>query len=339
LEDASLRFRPLAGLAAVPVAAFTLALAAPAQATPTFDHVYVLMMENQSFDNLVGRDKVDASGNILGPDTPFITQLATRRAGLATLYFGVTHPSLPNYVAQISGDYFGIQDDNPSCYAEPPPGSGCHTINGANIVDSLEKAGMTWTVLEQSMPRAGWLGITWPKSGSPTLYAQKHNPFVYFTDIASNSKRLANILPLTDETLGRTLAKPPTFTYIVPDQCHDMHGTSTCTNFDALLEKGDDTVASIVNAITGAPTFTANSVVFVVWDEDDYSSKLGCCSSKHGLGGGHTLAMVIDNNTAWRATTNPLNHYGLLRTVEEGLGLPLLRHSADTDVADMFNLL
>lgn len=325
--------------AALAVAALVAAATgSPAQAAPRFDHIFVVVMENQSFDNLVGRDAL-VSGSPAAPDTPYITALATQHAGLGALYFGVTHPSLPNYLAQVSGDYFGIQDDNPSCAAQPPPGSGCHIVNAPNIVDSLEKAGMTWTVLEQSMPRPGYLGATWPTSGTPTLYAQKHNPFVYFEDIASNSNRLAHIIPLTEATLASTLANPPAYAYIVPDQCHDMHGTSTCTSFDALLEKGDDTVHNLVTTITASPSFTANSVVFVVWDEDDYSSRLGCCSSRAGKGGGHTLAFIVDKNASWRSSSTPMNHYTMLKTIEEGLGLPLLGHTSEPNISDMFGLL
>lgn len=114
-------------------AAWTLAfnLPPPASASPErSDHVYVIVMENQSFDNLVGRNKVDpTTGNLLQRDTPYITGLA-QTMELSTLYFGVTHPSLPNYLAQIAGDYFGVQDDNPSCYAVPAPGPGCQQIDG-----------------------------------------------------------------------------------------------------------------------------------------------------------------------------------------------------------------
>src|SRR5271166_5673016 len=146
------------------------------------DHIVVVLMENQSFDNLVGRNRVDSSGNILEPDTPFITSLAETQ-GVATLYFGVTHPSLPNYLAAVAGDYFGVQDDNPSCYAQPAQ-SPCDTAPGLNLVDTLEGKGLTWTALMQSMPSAGFLGPRYPASG-PTLYAQKHNPFVYFNSVAS----------------------------------------------------------------------------------------------------------------------------------------------------------
>lgn len=333
-----MRIRDLV-VAGLPFVAYLAFGATPASAQPSFDHVYVLMMENQSFDNLVGRDVVNASGNPTTPDTPFITQLATQYSGVATLYYGVTHPSLPNYLTQIAGDYFNVQDDNDSCFAVPPPGPGCHTLTGTNLVDTLEQAGKSWVVLEQSMPRAGFLGDQWPKSGAPRLYAQKHNPFVYFSDIASNSARMQKILPMTQTTLAQTLSNPPSFTYIVPDQCHDMHGTTTCTDFDGLLREGDREVSKLVTEITGASTFTANSVLLVVWDEDDYSSNFGCCDSKRRLGGGHTLAMVVDKNPYWRASAVPMNHYSLLKTIEEGLGLPLLGHSADPNVPDMMSLL
>ncbi len=117
-----------------------------ASASPErFDHVYVIVMENQSFDNIVGRNKVDpATGNILQPDTPYITGLA-QTVGLSTLYFGVTHPSLPNYLSQIAGDYFGVQDDNSSCFEVPAPEPRCDRIDAPN--------------LEQSMPSVGYLEI------------------------------------------------------------------------------------------------------------------------------------------------------------------------------------
>ena len=83
-----------------------------------FDRVFVIMMENHGFDNIIGR--LGSNGT---PLTPFITDLALK-SGLGTYYFGVTHPSLPNYLPTIAGDFFGVQDDAPSCFAsrhQPPP--------------------------------------------------------------------------------------------------------------------------------------------------------------------------------------------------------------------------
>jgi hypothetical protein len=67
---------------------------------PHYQHIVEIMMENTSYGSIIG--------NSLAPN---INVLASRYR-LATNYFGVTHPSEPNYVANIGGSYFGIQDDN-----------------------------------------------------------------------------------------------------------------------------------------------------------------------------------------------------------------------------------
>ena len=88
------------GSAAALAAALTCACAvSPALAQPKqFDHVFVVMMENQSFDEIIGRNVIDPSGNPTGRwDTPFLTFTAPSISGFAFQYFGVTHPSLPNF--------------------------------------------------------------------------------------------------------------------------------------------------------------------------------------------------------------------------------------------------
>lgn len=332
-------FHRLVGVAASFAAAvFVTSASLPVAAANvrTFDHVWVIMMENQSFDLALGRNRVNANGDILEPDTPFITNLAATQ-GLATLYFGVTHPSEPNYLTTVAGDYFGVQDDNDSCFATPAPGPGCHKINSTNIVDSLESHKLTWSALMESMPSSGFLGDQFP-SAAPRLYAQKHNPFVYFSDIATNPSRLNKIQPLSTTTFAAAVAHPANFEYLVPNQCNDMHGTTTCTNLDALLKQGDATVKALVNSITSAPTFTSRSAVFVVWDEDDYSSNFGCCGSPRALGGGHTVAIVVSKSSANKRSAVPMNHYSLLKTIEQGLNLPLLGHSADPGISTLWDL-
>jgi hypothetical protein len=86
---------------------------APAPAAIHLQRIFYVMMENQGFDDVIGHE---TASYVL--DTPFITTIAFKY-GLETLSFGTTHPSLPNYLSLISGNYFGIQDDNASCYAVP----------------------------------------------------------------------------------------------------------------------------------------------------------------------------------------------------------------------------
>ena len=291
------------------------------------DRAIVIMMENQGFDDVVGH--LDANNN---PDTPFITHLA-ERFGLATLEFGVTHPSLPNYVGLIAGDYFGIQDDNPSCYAKPTPPPPCDQIDSPNIVDELEGANISWLAMEQTMPKAGYLGVQFPHQGA-AMYAQKHNPFVYFTDIATNPARLAKIVPLPHMgALSRVLANPstaPRFLLIVPDQCHDMHGQTPCSDPDQLLREGDSYVKSVVHTIVNSPSYTKDTAIFLTWDENDYSTWLGCCDGG-AIGGGHIATIVITPRTVKPIQTATMyNEYSILSTLEQTFGLGLLGHTSDT---------
>jgi hypothetical protein len=210
-------------------------------------HIFFIMMENQG------------AGEILGntADAPTINQLA-HQYGVATQYYGVTHPSLPNYLAVFSGDTQGIFDDcKAGATSTCPPaefvtGSSDlhgvqlltpsqmstaattpHLFTGQNLVDQLEAGQLTWKAYMQSMPSVGYTGEFWPTTanaqGTPTvrkLYAQKHNPFEYFADITSNPARMQRIVPYAQLATDLHNNTVPNFVWITPDQCHDMHGVS-----------------------------------------------------------------------------------------------------------------
>src|SRR5216683_6586316 len=135
-----------------------------------FQHVFVIMMENTGFDSLIGN-----------PDAPWINQ-AARQNGLATNYFGVTHPSQPNYIAATSGSTNGVTSDNDV------------TINVPNIIDQMEAHGKTWKAYMQS-----YALCTTPLAHAcgNQLYERKHNPFVSYLDVQSNPARMANIVDLS----------------------------------------------------------------------------------------------------------------------------------------------
>ncbi len=289
-------------------------------------HVYYIMMENQGFDDVIGRE--NASYKL---DTPFITQLALTY-GLETLSFGTTHPSLPNYLSLVGGSYYGIQDDNASCYAKPKQ-SPCDKAAGQNLADLLEARGLTWLDMQQSMPSVGYLGAQYPTSPTgPTHYAQKHNPFLYYSDVVNSPARMKRVVPLTPQSLAATLSNPataPNFVFLVPDECHDMHGTSDCPSGDALLTEGDNYVKSLVTTIMKSKAWTADSAIILSWDENDYSSNIGCCGSAYPHGGGHMATIVITPQYKYPIqTATPSNHYSELRSIEDAFGLPHLNNSA-----------
>src|SRR6478672_5362917 len=80
----------------------------------SFKHVFVIMMENTGIEALLGN-----------PNAPWINQ-AVQTYGVAGNYYGVTHPSQPNYIAATAGTHAGVPNDNDV------------TVDLPNIVDQLE---------------------------------------------------------------------------------------------------------------------------------------------------------------------------------------------------------
>jgi len=311
-------------------------------AGPAFSHIYEIMMENTNYDDVIGNTA----------DAPYINSLA-QTYSFAANYYGVTHPSEPNYVASIAGDFFGLHADDPT-----------KVFSQQNLVDQFESKGLTWATYQQGLPSVGSTVSQNPATGSG-LYAKKHNPFLLFSDVTSSSTRLQNIKPI--ESLATDLASgnAPNYAFIVPDQCHDMHGVSPPSsvsygmpwcgyppNFTlnhALIQAGDSAVKGLVTEIMSSKAWTADSVIFLTWDENEssgqsapnrgYASSTGCCGSPVGDGGGRVPAIFITNTPAHTVSLRPYNHYSLLRTIEDNWGLGCLANTCLPSVQAMTDLI
>jgi len=77
------------------------AVAEPEAQVPELDHVFVIVLENHNSFASFG-----SNGILDNPMAPHIQQLA-RAYNFASNYNGVWHPSLPNYLAMITGDWIG----------------------------------------------------------------------------------------------------------------------------------------------------------------------------------------------------------------------------------------
>lgn len=368
-------FRIMAGAAMLVsmliVAAGTTASAAPLNNRDdgSFKHIFVIMMENHATNEIIGNTA----------DAPFINSLAGR-AAVALNYYGVTHPSLPNYLAAISGDFQHIWDDcaaGPTVTCAPEefgPTSGYtngqewltpaeiaqatntpHWFSDRTIVDQLEAHGLSWKAYMQSMPYTGYTGEYYPyttvngQTVPVKLYAQKHDPFMYFPAIRNNPERMEKIVPYTHFDSDLESGKVPNFVWISPDQCHDMHGVSTsnaqflnnpdcafpASGLDhSIIKLGDNYLRKTVDEITESRVWrTQKSALVIVWDENDYSSANGCCHSPTGvngvvLGGSNAPAMVLTSRDPEHFFSNtPYNHYSLLATIEQLWGLGCLEYA------------
>jgi hypothetical protein len=339
------------------------------------------MMENHATDQIFG-NTVDA---------PYINELASRYAS-STDYFGVTHPSLPNYLAAISGNFQHIWDDckaGPTVTCAPEefgPTSGYtngqelltpaqitqatntpHWFNDATIVDQLEHHGLTWKAYMQSLPYAGYTGEYFPyrivngQQVPVKLYAQKHDPFMYFSTIRNNPVRLNKVVPFTNFADDLESGNIPNFVWISPDQCHDMHGVSSsdaafvglpscafpASGLDhGAIQLGDAFLQSTVSKIMGSQAWNEKSAIIIAWDEDDYTGHAGCCHSPTGvngavLGGSNAPLLVITSKHPkhFVDSTNPYNHYSLLATIQELWRLGCLESSCDFSKSELMTRL
>lgn len=281
-----------------------------------FDHVFIIMMENTGYDTLIGN-----------PNAPFINFAATT-TGLATNYFGVAHPSQPNYIGATSGALNGVLDDNDI------------TIDVPNVVDQLEAHRKTWKAYMQSYSLC-----TTPLDHAcgNQLYERKHNPFISYADVQNNPARVANIVDfsqLASDLANNTVAN---YVWISPDQCHDMHGRGATpadpcdfSQIQPLISTGDTFLLDTVNAIMTSKAWTGNSVIFIMWDESDFTGTgpdgfgdtSGCCDANPG--GGHVVSLVISKRLNFgRSSGRPFNHYSMLQTIEDSWHLGCLGNTCD----------
>lgn len=249
---------------------------------PRLEHVVVVMFENKEYGDVIGSSQAPTFNRLAG------------RGALFTHYCGVSHPSLPNYLALVSGSTHGIRSDCTDC-----------SVTGLNLADTLGRAGLTWKAYAEGLPHPGFTGA---EAGR---YAKKHNPFVYFRDIASSPRRLARVVPLTHFHSDLTRGALPNFAFVVPDLCHDMH--------DCSVAVGDRWLGQFMRPLLEKNRLK-RSAVFIAFDEGDKSDVSG--------GGGHTIALAVGPTVkAGSRSGLPLDHYNLLRTIEAGLGLPVLGKS------------
>jgi phospholipase C len=248
-------------------------------------HFVVIVLENREFEEVIG------SGS-----APYINGLA-RRGTLATDYHAIAHPSLPNYIALLAGDPLGIASDCGDCQAR-----------GVALPDQLEQAHIAWRAYMEGLPRPCYAGE------SAGAYAKKHDPFMYFPQIAGNPTRCRSVVPLTRLAGDLRHGGLPAFAWITPNLCDDGHD---CGN-----EATDGFLARLVPYLLA--DLGPRGVLAVVWDEG--TSESGCCG--RAAGGRVPLILVGPPVRAGYRLSTPADHYSLLALIESAFGLPRLRGAA-----------
>lgn len=264
-------------------------------ATAELQHIVIIVDENKPAESVIGN-----------PAAPYLNGLAGSFAR-ASAYSAITHPSLPNYLALTSGTTAGITSD-----CNPPGGSCLDT--GPNLAQALDRAGRSWRMYAESMPAPC-------TSTNTSLYAVKHNPFLYFPSVTADTA-YCRTHDVPFDRLSADLATPaslPDFVFISPNLCNDMHDCSIAT--------GDAWLRTTVPRILDSPAFTRQrSLLVVTFDEGNAADNVVPCVFAGPAARPHTVS------------EEPFTHYSLLRTVEEAWRLPAL-NAGDAAATPMTSLL
>ncbi len=220
-----------------------------------------------------------------------------------------------------------------------------------SIAEQLVERNGSWMSYQESLPAvsAGTAGVNYSdgfwSNLSPEnvfapgpiqkLYAVKHNPFAYFRSVEVGDRPSLSLARVRDfdgpdglwANLQREVAS---FSLIVPNQCHDMHGyvtggTPICSSASAdeaalLMAQGDATVRKIVRGIKASPAWKrGRNAIVLVWDENDFSNAP------------NRVVMLVETSYArnGRLSAERYDHFSLLRTLEAGFRLPCLNHACD----------
>jgi acid phosphatase len=252
----------------------------PPPPTATADHVFLVVLENHSFGQVVRN-----------PAMPYLNSLASAHS-VAAEYFADAHPSIPNYFMLTTGKLQTFDD------------SFSGTIADNNLVRVLTATNKSWKAYVESLPAVGFTG---PDTGT---YLKHHNPFSYLSDVTGSPAQAANMVPFSQFSSDLTAGSLANFVYLVPDSQNDAHdcpgGAATCTD-DQKLAAADNWLQANINPLLSSPKF-GNSVLIITFDESVTTDVTD--------GGGQVMTVLVGPHvkSAFRSSTM-YQHQSVLRLI------------------------
>jgi phosphatidylinositol-3-phosphatase len=253
-------------------------------------HLIVVIEENHSLEQIMGSRAA-----------PFINRLAARGT-LLTSYHAITHPSLPNYVALLSGSVDGIRNDCSRC-----------TIAGPTLVDQLEARHISWAAYMEGLP-APCSSV--PGSGA---YTEAVDPFMHAARVRDLPSSCDRVVPFPRFQADLAAGRLPTVAFVSPNLHDDMHSGPVLA--------ADVWLRRFIGELEGSPVWRQDTRVVVTFDEGTRSDTRSCCN---GLGRGGLIPTIVAGPRVRRGVdATPYTHYSLLRSIETAFGLPFLGHAGD----------
>ena len=299
-------------------------------------HVFVINLENKSFRD-VWSDWSDAK---------YLSRTLRPQGVLLNRYYAVGHASLPNYIAQISG-----QAPNPATKGDCPvyealqstgkgslgqaQGRGCvYPESVETLAGQVTAAGKTWKAYMEDMGdpcRHPDPGTEDPDHAATEggQYATRHNPFVYFAGITSSPECRTNDVDFSHLAADlKTVSTTPNLSYISPNLCNDGHDTPCVDGREGGLVTSDAWLRRHVPEIMASPAYKQDGMLVITFDEAE-GKESATAELPGGAAGGLVGALVLSPLARAGTISGRLyNHYSLLASIEETFGLSYLGYAA-----------
>ncbi|KAI2602790.1 phosphoesterase-domain-containing protein [Hypoxylon sp. NC1633] len=250
-----------------------------------FDRLVVIWLENTDYDMAIG--------------DPNLAWVAKHGITLSN-YHAVTHPSQPNYMAAIAGDYFGMQHDDFTQVDK----------NVSTLIDLLEEKGISWGEYQEDMPYSGFEGFAYvnQKNGKND-YVRKHNPAISFNSNAGHIDRLAVTKNLTTFYKDLEAGTLPQWMFITPNMTSDGHDTSVTV--------AGTWTRTFIEPLLKDKRFMQNTLVLITFDENEtYSIQNRIL--------GILVGDAVPCNLAGTTDNTYYNHYSEIATAEANWDLHTL---------------
>ncbi|WP_288027107.1 alkaline phosphatase family protein [Arthrobacter sp.] len=322
-------------------------------------HVFVINLENTGFERAWGADSL----------APYLSKDLRAQGVLLENYYAVYHSSLPNYIAQISGQGPNQNTANDCAVFHrfsskvisgfgQVKGKGClYPATVPTLAGQLESKHLTWKGYMEDMSEPCLhpaLGDADPnKQATPSSgYVTRHNPFVYFASIINSpdcAKKVVNLSVLPKDLAEA--ATTPNLSYITPNVCNDGHDNPCADGSYGGLEAADKWLKEWVPRIMDSPAYKADGMLVITFDEGDGELKPGTAVTSSptldatdqgpgaplpaifGDGGGRIGALVISPLVEPGSTSQVVyNHYSLLASIEDAFSLPYIGYAQTTQL-------
>lgn len=225
---------------------------------------------------------------------PYINELA-KSGALFTNSYGITHPSQPNYLILFSGANQGLTGDTkPKNIPFSTP----------NLASSLLNSKYTFVGYSEDLPSVGFLGFKFEQ------YSSKHSPWVYWQGDGKN--RLPSEINQPFNNFPEDFNKLPDVSFVIPNMDNDMHNGDSNSN----VKTGDTWLKDRLDGYVQWAK-NNNSLLILTFDEDDRLSD-------------NKIATIFVGPMVKQGIYNEkINHYNVLRTLEDMYKLPYAGESAN----------